>query len=154
MTCNVIAHEEEVRRFPFLYIESVKSPDGCVLDSNREMRDAFRAQFRDRFPHCPNLPIQEFYIFLADLPRLRQAEAVRVWWLNVTSVMRWSRSTSINHRDNIVYITRCTWGYCTRLCLFWQICSTIGSPREPSLVALPRARSHCWRKMAGMFGNT
>ena len=28
--------------------------------------------------------------------------------------------------------------YPTSLCLFWGMCSTIGSPREPSLVALPR----------------
>ena len=48
--------------------------------------------------------------------------------------------------------TKCTWKCRTCLYLFWRICSTIGSPREPSLVALPRAWSHCWRKVAGMFG--
>ena len=47
--CNAIAREEEVRRFPSRYIDSVKSPDGRVLRSNREMRDAFRVHFRDCF---------------------------------------------------------------------------------------------------------
>ena len=37
---NATALEEEVRRFPDRYIDSVKSPDGRVLRSNREMRDA------------------------------------------------------------------------------------------------------------------
>ena len=52
----------------------------------------------------------------------------------------------------MVYPTKCTWGCRTYLYLFWRICSTIGSPREPSLIALPRAWSHCWRKVASMFG--
>ena len=62
-------------RLPDRYIDSVKSPDGCVLRSNREIRDAFRAHFRDRFGRCPNLPLQEFHSYLADFPRLQEAEA-------------------------------------------------------------------------------
>ena len=65
---NATAREEEVRRFPDRYIDSVKSPDGCVLRSNREMRDAFRAQFCDRFARCPDFPLQEFRSYLTDFP--------------------------------------------------------------------------------------
>ena len=57
---NASVREEEVRRFPGRYIDSVKSPDGRVQRSNREKRDAFRAYFRDRFARCPDLPLQEF----------------------------------------------------------------------------------------------
>ena len=71
---NETAREEGVRRFPDWYIDSVKSPDGCVLRSNREIRDAFRAHFRDRFARCPDLPLQEFRRYLADFPRLEAAE--------------------------------------------------------------------------------
>ena len=73
--CNALAREEEVRRFPFRYIKSVKSPNECVLGSNHEMRDAFRTHFRDCFARCPDLPVQEFRSYLADLPCLREAEA-------------------------------------------------------------------------------
>ena len=66
---------EEVRRFPGRYIDSIKSPDGCVLRSNRGIHDAFRAHFRDRFASCPDLLLQEFCSYLADLPRLGAAKA-------------------------------------------------------------------------------
>ena len=56
-------------RFPVRYIDSVKSPDGCVLRLKREIRDAFRAHFRDRFASCPDLPLQEFRSYLTDFPR-------------------------------------------------------------------------------------
>ncbi len=62
---NESAREEEVRRFLFRYIESVKSADRCVLGSNREMRDAFRTHFCDRFASCPDLLVQEFPSYLA-----------------------------------------------------------------------------------------
>ena len=68
MKTNATACEEEVRRF------SVKSPGGRVLRSNREICDAFRAYFRDRFARCPDLPLQEFRSYLADFPRLGAAE--------------------------------------------------------------------------------
>ena len=35
--CSAFANKEEVRRFPYRYIEFVKSPDGHMLRSNREM---------------------------------------------------------------------------------------------------------------------
>ena len=64
-----------MRRFPDPYVASVKTADGRLLHSSREIRDAFRAHFRDRFARCPDLPIREFRSYLADLPRLRVAEA-------------------------------------------------------------------------------
>ena len=75
MKSNVTAREEELRRFLGRYIDSVKSPDGRVLRSNRETRDVFRAHFRDRFVRCPDLPLQEFRSNLADFPCLGAAEA-------------------------------------------------------------------------------
>ena len=75
MNINATTREEEVRRFPDPYIDSVKTPDGHVLRSNREMRDSFRVHFRDRFARCPDLPLQEFRCYLADFPRLGTAEA-------------------------------------------------------------------------------
>ena len=72
---NVTAQEEEVQRFSDQYIDSVKTPDGCVLQSNFEMHDAFRAHFRDRFDCCPDLPLKEFRSYLIDFPRLGVAEA-------------------------------------------------------------------------------
>ena len=54
---NATVREEEVRKFPDRYIDSVKFPDGRVLRSNHEMREAFRANFRDRFARCPDLPL-------------------------------------------------------------------------------------------------
>ena len=75
MKCNAFMHGEELRRFPCRYIESVNSPDGRVLRSNREIREAFRAHFSDRFARCPDLQVQEFHSYSADSPRLGVAEA-------------------------------------------------------------------------------
>ena len=72
---NATAREEEVRRFPDRYIASVKTLDGRLLRSGREIRDAFRAHFRDRFARCTDLPLREFRSYLADFPRLGAAEA-------------------------------------------------------------------------------
>ena len=73
--CNAFMRKEELRRYIDRYIEFVKSPDGRVLRSNREMREAFGAHFRDRFVRCPDLPVQEFRNYLADFHRLREVEA-------------------------------------------------------------------------------
>ena len=75
MKCNAFTREEDVRRFPLRYIESVKSWDGSVLRSNREMHDSFRNHFRDRFARCPDLTVQEFRSYSVDFPCLREAEA-------------------------------------------------------------------------------
>ena len=72
---NASAREEEVRRFPDRYIASVKTPDGRLLRSSREIRDAFRVHFRDRFARCTNLPLREFRSYLADFPHFGVAEA-------------------------------------------------------------------------------
>ena len=75
MNSNPTAREKEVWRFPDRYIGSVKSPDGRVLRANREIRDAFRGHFRDRFACYPDLPLQEFRNYLADFPCLGADEA-------------------------------------------------------------------------------
>ena len=64
-----------MRRFPDRYIASVKTPDGWLLWSSREIRDAFRARFRDRFVRCTDLPLREFRSYLTDFPHLGVAEA-------------------------------------------------------------------------------
>ena len=46
-----------------------------MLRSNREIREAFRTHFRDHFARCPDLQAQEFRDYLANLPRLGEAEA-------------------------------------------------------------------------------
>ena len=68
--CNAFVREEKVRRFPHRYIEFVKSPDEHAQRSNRKMREAFRAHFRDRFARFPDLSVQEFRSNLADFPNL------------------------------------------------------------------------------------
>ena len=75
MKSNASAREEELRRYPDRYIHSAKSPDGRVLRTNHEIRDAVRAHFRDRFARCPDLSLQEFRSYLADFSRLGVAEA-------------------------------------------------------------------------------
>ena len=68
---------EEVWRFPGRYIDSVKFLDGHLLRLNLEIHDAFGTQFRGRFVHFSDLPLQEFCSYLADFTRLREAEATR-----------------------------------------------------------------------------
>ena len=130
MTYNAFMHEEELRRFPSRYIELVKSSDGHVLRSNRGMREAFRAHFRDRFPRCPDLPIQEFLNYSANFPYLWEAEVASckgvVTECEVRNAMKQvglNKSLGLNGLHNEVYL---------------MICSTTGLPREPFLVALPR----------------
>ena len=75
MKTNATAREEEVRRFPDRYIGSVKAPDGRLLRSAREIRDAFRAHFRDRFARCTDLPLGSFVAILPTFPALGWPEA-------------------------------------------------------------------------------
>ena len=78
MKSNATAHEEEVRRFLGRYIDSAKSPDGCVLRLNCKTRDAFRAPFRNRFARSPDLPLHGVRSYLANfhsLGRLKQLAA-------------------------------------------------------------------------------
>ena len=82
---NETAREEEVRRFPDRYIASVKTPDGRLLRSTREIRDAFRAHFRDRFARSGSfVAISPTSPAFGRLKRL----VVRVWLLNAKFVMR------------------------------------------------------------------
>ena len=89
MKSNATAREEEVRRFPCRYIDSVKSQDGRVLQSNREMRDAFRAHLLDRFAYCPDELLKGFRSYLAASPALwrRKQLVAKVWLLNAKSLM-------------------------------------------------------------------
>ena len=87
MKCNTLVREEEVQMFPFHSIGSVKSRDGRVLGSNRKIREAFRACFRDRFAPCPDLPVQEFRSYLTDFPRIRGAEAASCEGVVLTQVL-------------------------------------------------------------------
>ena len=57
MKSDTTAREEEVRKFPSRDFVSVKSPNGRVRQSNREIREAFRVHFRDRFACCTDLPL-------------------------------------------------------------------------------------------------
>ena len=66
---NATVREEEVRRFPDRYIASVKTSEGRLLRSSREIRDAFWAHFRDHFARCTDLPLREFRSYLAEFPR-------------------------------------------------------------------------------------
>ena len=87
---NAFGLEKRFRRFPRWYIDSVKSPDGHVLRSNRDIHEAFRAHFRDGFARLPDLPIQEFRSYLADFIRLQETKrlAARGCLQSVMSVMR------------------------------------------------------------------
>ena len=74
MKSNATAREE-LRSFPDRYVDSVKTPDGRLLRSSREMRDAFRAHFRDHFARCTDHLLREFLIYLADFLSLGMGEA-------------------------------------------------------------------------------
>ena len=56
--------------------------------TNREMYEAFRGHFRDRFVHLSDLPVQVFRSYLADFLHLQKAEAACCERLDVKSVMR------------------------------------------------------------------
>ena len=61
-----------------------------MLGLNREIHEAFQVDFCDRFARCSGLLVREFRNYLADFPRLREAEAAAarvVWLLNAKSVM-------------------------------------------------------------------
>ena len=72
---NSFAREEETRRFPQRYIESVKSLDRSMLRSSCEMREAFQMLFHDRFAPFPDLPLQECRSYVTNLLHLLEAEA-------------------------------------------------------------------------------
>ena len=67
--------KEEMRRWPNRYIRSVKTPDGQILQSTRDICDGFRQHLQKRFTKKPSLCEQEFRSYLADFPRLGSVEA-------------------------------------------------------------------------------
>ena len=147
--CSAFMHKEELRRYSKRYIEFVKSPDGHVLRSNRDVHEAFWAHFRDRFARCPDLPVQELRNYLADFLRLGAAEAASCEGLvtecevrNALKQVGLNKSPGLDGLPYEVYLGTS------------HMCSTMGLPREPSLVALLREWSHYRRKVAGMFGRT
>ena len=148
MKCNASACEE-VRRFFFQYIESVKSPEEHVFRLNYEMGEAFRAHFRDRFARCPDHPVQEFRCDLADLAETVSCEGL-ITECEIRDALKQVSLNKLPGRAGLPYQEYLRLPY--MFVLFWRICSTIGSPRESSLLALRRAWSHCWRKVAWMFG--
>ena len=46
-----------------------------MLRSSREIREAFRTHFCDRFVRCPDLQVQEFRKYLANFTHLGEAES-------------------------------------------------------------------------------
>ena len=74
MKCNALSRKKELGMFPCRHIESINNPDRRVLRSSREIREAFRVHFRDRFACYPELQVQEFHNYLADFPHLGEAE--------------------------------------------------------------------------------
>ena len=108
---NALLCKEGLRTFPRRHIECINTPDGCVLRSSREIRGAFRVNFRDRFARCPELQVHEFRNYLADFPRLGEAEAasceVVVTECEVRSALKLvglNRSPGLDGLPNEVYL--------------------------------------------------
>ena len=59
-----------------------------MLGSNNEMHDVFRTHFCDRFARCHDLSVQEFRSYLADFPRLEEAEGASCEGLVTESEVR------------------------------------------------------------------
>ena len=135
MKSNATAREE-VRRFPDRYIASVKTPDGRLLQSSGEIGDAFRG----RFARCTDLPLREFRSYLADFPRLGAAETAscegEVTECGVPDALKQvglNKSPGLDSLPYEVYL-RMSHMFVPILMDMFNHCS----PREPSLVALPK----------------
>ena len=107
MKTNATAREEEVRRFPDRYIGSVKAPEGRLLRSGREIRDAFRTHFWACFARCTDLPLREFRSYLADFPRFGVAEAVSCEGVVTECEVR-DALKQVGLKDLMVCPTKCT----------------------------------------------
>ena len=145
MKCNAFVRKEEVRRFSHRYIEFIKSPNRYALRSIMRSAGLFGYTFMIALPTVLTSWFRSFAAIepTSSTQGRRKLLDVRVWLLNVKSVTLWNRSASTSRWDWIVCLTKCTWGYRMCLSLFWWICSTIGLPMEPFLVALTRVRLHC-----------
>ena len=121
---NATAREEKMRRFTDRYINSVKTPDGRLLRSTREIRDAFRAHLRDRFARCTDLPLRKFRSYLADFSHLGAAEAasfegvvtecevhdaVGAGWPQQVAGTRWFALRSVH--EDVAYVCTYSDGY-------------------------------------------
>ena len=89
MKSNATAREEEVRRFPDRYIDSVKTPDGRLQRSSGEMRDTFGRTFVIALPAVLISLFRSFTAISPTSPALGQLKRLvaRVRLLNVKSVM-------------------------------------------------------------------
>ena len=61
-------------RFHRRYYESIKSSDGRVLKSRREMREVFPVHFHDRFARLLDLPVREFRGYFPDFLHLQEVK--------------------------------------------------------------------------------
>ena len=66
---------EEFRRQKDDYITEIKNPDGRTLRSTRDIVENFRTHLQSRFTRLTDLPVEQFDSYLADFPRLEEAEA-------------------------------------------------------------------------------
>ena len=140
MKRNRSERAEEVRRFPFQNIESVKSPNGHMLRSNREMREAFQAHFRDRFVCCPDLSVQEFRSYLANFNSNREAEAASYKGVIAEHEVRDAlKQVGLNKSPRLESLPYKVYLRLSHMFvpILTDICLIIGLPREPSLVVLP-----------------
>ena len=76
-----------------------------MLRSSCEVRKAFRVHFRDRFARLPDLPILEFWSYLADFMEAAGCEEL-VTECEVRDTLKQLSSTSRHNR--MVCFTKCT----------------------------------------------
>ena len=110
------------------------------------MHDAFQAHFRDRFARCPELPLQELRSYLAGFTRLGAAEATScecvVTECEVCDALKQVVLNKSPGLDGLPYM------FVPILTDMFNNLFALGAIP----VALPMVWSHCWRKVAGMFG--
>ena len=100
------------------------------------------------FARCSDLTLQEFRSYLADFPRLGATEAASCEGVVTECEVRDAlKQVSLNKSPGLD-----GWPYEVYLRLSHMFCAYSDGYVQPSLVALSRAWSHCWRKVAGMFG--
>ena len=149
MKCNVFVRDEEVRKVTHRYIEFFKSPYGHTLRSYRKMRDPFGAHLHDRFARCPELPVQEFRIYLADFTCLEEAKTASCKGLVTECEVR--DALKPVSRDWMVCHTKSTWGYhifftiLTDMFNHWLAQEAIpGSITKSVITLLKKGDRHVW----------
>ena len=108
------------------------------------MRGVFRTHFRDLLTRYPDLMVLEFRSYLADFPHLREAEVTSCEGLVTECEVRdalkqvgLNKSPGLDSLPYQVYL-RMSHMFVPILTMY----STIGLPKEPFLVALPRVWSY------------